>query len=132
MSVKDVRAANSGMGPFGELVAKAEDLQVVASKLEATILASFGLDRALGIRSEMTDTEIKRRFNICEKWFRTMRADLHYSLQRTLDTIPHALKCELFGLPFDPEENLQHGWSPKALDIDNIPGIIGPKANDHE
>lgn len=51
----------------------------------------------------LTDAEIKRRFAICEKWFRTLRGDKRWGIDRTLDAIPLALEGELSGVGYEPD-----------------------------
>jgi hypothetical protein len=51
----------------------------------------------------MTKNDVKRRFDILAKWFKVMRGDLGWSLQRALDTLPRALRAELDGEEFVPD-----------------------------
>lgn len=62
-----------------------------------------------------TQTTIEERFKICEKWIRIMRGDCGYSLDRTLDFLPRALRTELDGGSFEPPK-AGVGWSPELLE----------------
>jgi hypothetical protein len=108
--------------PFYELLCKEEDFALVFESLEHTIYSSFGLIDTFifGMTPEITQTEVKRRFFICEKWFRIMRGDCGFSLIRTLDMLPKALACELLGLPFNPEDGADRGYFPDASRIDTV------------
>lgn len=99
--------------PFAELLNKPEDFEFVRSSLDHTIFSSFGIiDHAIfGREVKITQSEIKRRFHICEKWFRIMRGECGFGLKRTLDKMPKALACELLDQEFDPmKEDPDHGW----------------------
>ena len=70
--------------------------------------AVFGIERAVTRSFEtdgarMTDTEVRRRFGICERLFRQLRGDLNWGLHRVLDHLPHYLRCELDGLAWEPD-----------------------------
>ena len=68
--------------PFYELLSKEEDFELAATSIEHMIYHSFGMIDAivLGHKPEITQTEVKRRFFICEKWFRIMRGDYGFGL----------------------------------------------------
>lgn len=99
--------------PFADLLSREEDLVRVFDALEQAIWKSFGVDvqREPFKPPQMTGAEIKRRFQICERWFREARADRGYSLERTLDLMAQALRCELDGVEFDPETGPRI-WTP--------------------
>jgi hypothetical protein len=88
----------------GELVKMVEQkwLGRVVTGFGDAIEASFETDQVL--RPVNTRSEIERRFRICIKWFITMRRDLEWSVPRILDTLPLALRCELDGERFEPDE----------------------------
>lgn len=98
--------------PFAELVNNPVEFQMVRDRFEHIIWTSFGvIDQAvLGHKPKITQKETLRRFKICEKWFRIMRAECGYSLRRTLDTLAKALACELLDQPFDPMQEKDRGW----------------------
>lgn len=54
--------------------------------------------------SRKTFAETQRRFDICIELFKMLRGDMHYSIERTLDTIPHALRCKLDRIPWEPSK----------------------------
>jgi hypothetical protein len=56
---------------------------------------SFNTDEVL--RSVRTRNEIKRRFNICIKWFVTLRREESWSIPKILDELPFILRTELDG-----------------------------------
>jgi len=91
---------------FGELLNKQEDFNTVFEVVYTTIMGSFQVvdAAALGKQAVISQEEIKRRFDICERWFRVMRADLGYSLSHTLAAIPVALVCELTDQEFKPDD----------------------------
>lgn len=50
----------------------------------------------------VTDTEIRRRVNICFDWFMRLRQDCGYSAEKALDHLGLALSAELDGTDFEP------------------------------
>jgi len=105
---------------FADLLNKPEDFEFVSDSIEHTIWQSFAvIDVALYGEDKVkpTQAEIKHRFEICEGWFRVMRAELGFGLKRTLDMIPKALASSLLGQSFDPEAEGEHGWFADRLDI---------------
>jgi hypothetical protein len=62
-------------------------------------------------RSRFTGSEVKRRFQICERWFRELRAEHGWSVPRILDNLPRILRAQLDGAPFDPTTERQI-WTP--------------------
>jgi hypothetical protein len=69
---------------------------------------------------KITQAEVKRRFEICEKWFRIMRTECGYGIKRSLDTIPKALAAELLEQEFDPTDGAGTGWSPNTLSLEEV------------
>jgi hypothetical protein len=113
---------NVDHGPFVSLFNNPDDFEHVFSSLEHTILSSFALDAQLtGSAPKITTEEIRRRFSICEHWFRVMRGELGWGLRRTLDAIPKALANTLLGFEYDPSSEGEHGWGPEAS---SIPGVV--------
>lgn len=90
-------------GPFGALLSSPEQLTAVAAQVERVILESFGWEAAHKlVVPVVTQPEIKRRFDIVEKYFRIFRGDLKWSVERALDHIGPALFCELVnGTPYE-------------------------------
>lgn len=84
-------------GPFLDLVEQ--------GRLDHTVLAiEHIVTRSLEIDgSRITAAEVRRRFEICERLFRHLRGDLAWGLQRVLDHLPHYLRCELDGQPWEPD-----------------------------
>ena len=70
--------------------------------------ALLGIERAVSqsLRDDgarVTSDELRRRFAICERLIRQLRGDLGWGLQRVLDHLPHYLRCELDGQPWQPD-----------------------------
>lgn len=118
-----MNAAKIGsLTPFKDLCNSPEDLPRVAAAIEQILLASFKIDVERGARPAVVDDrELRRRFLICEKWFRVLRGDMGYGLEHTLDTLAQALRCELLGLAFAPGPATA-SWavpgSERAMEID--------------
>ena len=83
--------------PFLDLVEQGR-LDHAVFAIEHTVTRSFELDG-----SRITAAEVRRRFEICERLFRQLRGDLGWGLQRVLDHLPHYLRCELDGQPWEPD-----------------------------
>lgn len=82
---------------FLDLVER-NQVQRVALAIEAAVRASFAANGA-----RVTGDEVKRRFRICERIFRALRGDLGWGLERVLDRLPHYLRSELDGVPWEPD-----------------------------
>lgn len=101
---------------FSPLVRSTSDLQLLQHKLGETIQESF-LHDSIRIRGGAvlgTRAEVKRRTEICLKWFRVMRGDLGYSTERALDFLSLALRTELDGGKWEPPAATA-AWGPDAL-----------------
>jgi hypothetical protein len=94
---------------FGDLVDSPEDFKRVYDVFFTTIMLSFRLvdTAALGYSTIISTDEVKRRFEICARWFRTLRGELGYGLNRTLAAIPKALVCELTDQEYKPDETMR-------------------------
>ncbi len=105
----------------GELVRLVEEKWVgrVTAGIAGTIEDSFESDQVL--RSVQTRDEIERRFRICIRWFVLLRRELGWSVPRILDDLPKALRHELDGTPYAPDEK-RVGWT----------GNGGPRLEDLE
>lgn len=82
---------------------------------------------------EVPRTEIARRFRVCDKIFTTLRGDLHWSVPKIIDLLPTYLKCELDGVPYNPE-TVGSAWNTDAvdqrLDVPHLPATIGHALTD--
>ena len=90
---------------FMELVEKDQVARVMLA-IESAVSRSFEADRA-----RMTGDEIRRRFGICERLVRQLRGDLGWGLHRVLDRLPHYLRCNLDGHPWEPDKRTI--WMPE-------------------
>lgn len=107
-------------GAFADLVRKPEDLQRAALGFIRAIENSFVQDSERSVLTILrTEKEVNRRFAICEEWFRIMRGDCGFSLDRSLDYLPHALRCSLDGVSFEPPKD-GVGWAPSVLKRDIV------------
>lgn len=74
--------------------------------IERAVAQSFAEDG-----SRMTQSEIRRRFGVCERLLRHLRGDLGWAMQRVLDHLPRYLRCELDAVPWKPEARVV--WAPE-------------------
>lgn len=97
----------------GELVRLVTDKWVgrVTIGITETIEHSFETDQVL--RPVRTRDEIERRFRICIQWFVLLRRELEWSVPRILDDLPKALRHELDGTPYSPDEK-HVSWAGKG------------------
>lgn len=92
------------MGTFLDLVQR-EQVGTATIAIERAIALSFREDNA-----RVTGNEVRRRFAICERLVRHLRGDLGWGLQRVLDHLPRYLRCELDGVPWEPDARTV--WAP--------------------
>ncbi len=92
------------MGTFLDLVQE-QQVCAVTVAVERAIARSLRDDNA-----RVTGDEIRRRFAICERLVRRLRGDLGWGLQRVLDHLPRYLRCELDGVPWEPDARTV--WTP--------------------
>ena len=105
-------------GAFAELVRKPEDLPRVFIGFQRAILNSFNQDQARSILTVLkTEREVEYRFKVCEEWFRVMRGDMGYSVDKSLDFLPIALRCTLDKISFTPPA-AGESWAPGVLQRD--------------
>ncbi len=90
---------------FAELVEKDQVGRAMLA-IERAVSMSFEQDDA-----RITGDEIRRRFQICERLIRGLRGDLGWGLHRVLDHLPHYLRCELDGQPWEPDQRTI--WMPE-------------------
>jgi hypothetical protein len=85
--------------PFRDLLRTPADFMVCARGIERALAISFAEDEQRGGRDYrariQTDTEKKRRAEICGQWFRRLRGDLGYTIAAALDELPRALRATL-------------------------------------
>jgi hypothetical protein len=101
---------------FRPLIRQLPDLQQLQSKLETVIQESFVQDalRVPGKQIVGTKAEIKHRTEICLKWFRVLRGDMGYTVDKALDFLSLALRKELDGESWEPPKDVT-AWGPDAL-----------------
>ena len=96
----------------GEFAGLIEDKSVgrVALAVERIVGQSFERRTGAGLVLPETRTmsEYRRRTEIALRWFRVLRGDLKWSLERILDALPGALRTELDGGHWTPED--RPGW----------------------
>jgi len=111
--------------PLADLV-RSGDWHRVTQQIKAAVHNSFVQDQrrrttALiivpGREVRVTQSEIKRRARICEKWLRVMRGDLGFGLVKTMDLVPQALRAELDGKDYNPPLG---AWGSTEADQDFI------------
>ena len=71
----------------------------VADGFYRAIALSFGA----GDWKRATRSEVKRRFDICDRIFSQLRGDLGWGIERILDNLPEYLRCELDGISWTPD-----------------------------
>lgn len=81
----------------------------VVQRIQSIIAASFQQDR-----SRITRSEVTRRFHIIEHLVRELRADHDWAFDRILDAMPTALRCQLDGMPWQPDLR-RNTWTPGNL-----------------
>lgn len=81
-------------------------LRKVLDGITDVVGGSFLVDGSLSTRNE-----VKRRTEICAKWTLIFRRDLKWSIERCLDELPKALRCELDGIPYQPTREGARTWS---------------------
>lgn len=87
----------------------------------------------------VSQNEVAHRFKLCDRIFMMLRGDLKWSIPKIVDILPTYLKCELDGVPYNPE-SVGSSWSPTAVenahDVPRAPSVpmIGTspdEADDH-
>lgn len=77
-----------------------DDFARVVAGIYTTITDSFREDRSRATRNEVT-----RRFEVCLGLLETMLMESDYSISRGLDSLGHALRCKLDGIPWEPRKS---------------------------
>lgn len=93
--------------PLTDLLKDPATLGRVTASIETTIAKSFETHAM----RHMTQAEVKRRFDICLKWFRSMRVESFFSNERACSELPAALAAELNGGTFTPSTRAV--WMPE-------------------
>lgn len=101
--------------PFLSLMRDRAELNLVVSSVLSAVTQSFKGDGARGSVIMLTQDEVKRRTEILAKWFKIMRGDLGWSIDRTLDFLPTALRQELDGVVWEPPSK-DRAWSPTVME----------------
>lgn len=83
---------------FTSLISE-EQLGTVTAGFHDTIAMSLALDGA-----SPTQSEVKRRFNLCVEIFKQLRGDMKWGVTRILDHLPEYLRAELAGETWEPDE----------------------------
>lgn len=100
--------------PGGELMKMVTQkwLGKVTQGITDAISVSFATDDIK--RPVRTNEEIRRRFFICINWFCILRKDMHWSVPRILDALPRALRTELDGGKWSPDDEREKTWVGKG------------------
>jgi len=100
----------------GELASLVKDERLIARAvlgIEEAIARSFGQDALRdGREPRMTGAEVKHRFDICVRILKTLRGDLGWSVERSMDHLPRLLRAELDGVPWAPDDRTL--WTPQS------------------
>lgn len=98
-------------------------LQTPAALGTVTTGIQKAVDRSLASHPmrHVTRDEIRRRFGICVKWFKAMRLDYKFSIDRAVAQLGAALRAELDGRSFDPHTRAL--WRPEE---ERPSGLVGP------
>ena len=93
---------------------------LITMRIAAIVQASFENDRQpagriILLQAPATRAEIQERTNICLDWFLRMRGDMHFSMQKTFDLLPRALRTTLRKESWAPPA-ADRGWSPDRSD----------------
>jgi len=101
-------------GSFAEFLNSPEQLATVTQRIEGMLFDSFKEDarKSRSREIQVSNSEMRRRFEILTNWFRVLRGDMGYSLQRTLDEMPMALRAELDGVPYVPNQRTMWASAP--------------------
>lgn len=91
-----------------ELLGSPVAIGAVTNGIETAIRHSFA---SHPMRHKTAD-EVKRRFEICVKWFRVFRTEKKFSIDRSVDQLGRALRAELDGVEYKPHERAL--WAPEA------------------
>jgi hypothetical protein len=89
-------------GSLQDLVRSDSEAKEVFAGFFKAIVASFYTDQVQLL--QITAHELRRRVMLCIQLFRDMRGDCYWTLNRTLDTLPHALRVTLDGEVFEPKK----------------------------
>jgi hypothetical protein len=73
---------------------------LVASAIESAVMRSF---ETRPMHVGFTRAEVKRRFEMCERIWKVLRFEHHWSVQRVCDHLYRFLLNELDGLTWEPD-----------------------------
>lgn len=109
-------AYNFDTKPFADLISD-DKIGVVTATFEIILFKSFATDASRiaqitgkPAQPKITMSEVRRRFEIISTWFKTLRGDMGFSLRRTLDELPLALRKTLDGEVYTPSKRAM--WTP--------------------
>jgi len=104
MSIKQLAPATHFSRPFADLIDDPETLAKVTVGFEGIITNSFMPGRNPVRDGVPTMGHVKERFAILERWYRILRKEKLWGVQRILDNLPNALHAELNGNSWEPDE----------------------------
>ena len=118
----------------GELakIATTKWLGPTIEAIQKSIAKSFAEDEVL--RPVMTRSEIKRRFAMVSKIVIILRRDLGWSMPRIFDELDTALRAQLDGAPWNPEDRRKTwaGAGPSLSLVNTGEGDMAPDPSDVE
>lgn len=93
--------------PLTDLLGSPTAIGTVTNGITKAIAKSF---RSHPMRHQ-TGAEVKRRFEICVKWFKLLRMEKKWSIDRAVSELHKALRAELDGSEYKPDE--RSVWAPE-------------------
>ncbi len=94
---------------FAECFTDPELHRKVVASITETIAETFAVGHP-GAMAAPTMAELKRRFALCEKWYRDLRGQKQWSIERALAALKDVLRTELGGGTYEPDD--RQVWAP--------------------
>jgi hypothetical protein len=89
-----------------ELFGSRKNLLLVREAIGTAVRGSFLRERVMRrvvlLNEQPTDTETRRRVNICYDWLIVLKGDMRYSTRKACAVLPHALQATLDGQQWEP------------------------------
>lgn len=81
----------------------------IVQNIQKAIATSFKEERLRGEVPVVSDREIKRRVELCWKWYRIMRHDCGFSNEKAFDFLATALRKALDNVAWEPPKGSSWG-----------------------